>query len=321
MSIEIVVFVFGGLLLFVGGVGAGFEAKELKIPKVGAVVRVIAAVVACYSFARESARQMEKNTNPPGSDIVQASPTGLVDFTLTDQLGDGQNVVSTTGGGVMGPGKGFGEGLSGVYFGTGRRYALTAGSGLQGMNDVRIIVVLPDGKWRENLPGRGLETDIAADRRDFGDSWGVWTASGGVVTATTQNDEVILDAQRWTKLSPIDGLRTDGVFAREDVLGQWGASPEPELMLRVDGTFEDRSGLLNMVGTTMDFDGVPKHLSEQQEAFVLRPGGGTYEFRNFTLVLRFRDERVRRINVYALPNDNLKRPKRLVLGSYFLVRK
>ena len=221
----------------------------------------------------------------------------------------------------MGPGKGFGEGLSGVYFGTGRRYALTVGSGLQGMNDVRIIVVLPDGKWRENLPGRGLETDIAVDRRDFGDSWGVWTASGGVVTATTQNDRVVLDAQSWTKLSPIDGLRTDGIFAREDLLGQWGGRPEPELMLRDDGTFEDRSGLLNMVGTTMDFDGVPKHLSEQQETYVLRPGDGTYEFRNFTLVLRFSDGRVRRINVYALPNDNLKRPKRLVLGSCGLVRK
>ena len=91
-----------------------------------------------------------------GKSVTAASPGG----------------VSTTAGGVMGPGQGFGEGLSGVYLGMGRHYALTPGSGLQGMNDVRIIAVLPDGKWRENLPGRGLETDIAADRRDL-DRWGV----------------------------------------------------------------------------------------------------------------------------------------------------
>jgi hypothetical protein len=154
----------------------------------------------------------------------------------------------TMGGGVMGPGKGFGEGLSGVYFSTGRRYGLTAGSGIELMNDVRLIVVLPDGQWRNNLPERGLEIDMAADRREFGDFWGGWTAAGGVVTATRQNDKTVLDAQNWTKLSPIDGLRTDGVFAREDKVGLWGTTPETELVLRADGTFEDRSDLLSWVG-------------------------------------------------------------------------
>lgn len=226
--------------------------------------------------------------------------------------------VSTMRGGDMGPGNGFGKGLSGAYFGTGRRWALTLGSGLQGMNDVRVIVVLPDGTWREGLPDRGLETDIAADRRDF-DRWGIWTTSGGVVRAKTQNDEVVLDAQNWRKLSPIDGLRTDGVFVKED--SGWAGAGEPELVLHADGAFDDRSGLSNMVGSTGEFDGVPKHLTREQETLVLRPGGGTYEFRNFTLVLRFSDGRVRRMSVYAPPNDDVKRPKRLVLGGTVLVRK
>ena len=225
--------------------------------------------------------------------------------------------VSTAEGNV-GPGKEFGEGLSGVYFGMGRRFALTPGSGLQGMNDVRIIVVLPDGKWRESLPLRGLETDIAADRRDF-DHWGVWTASGGVVRATAQNDEVVLDAQSWTKLSPIDGLRTDGVFVVEN--SGWEGGGEPKLVLHADGTFEDRSGLSNFVGTTRDFDGVPKHLTPQMEDFVQKPGGGNYEFRNFTLLLRFSDGRVRRMSVYAPPNDNSKQPARLVVQDKVLVRR
>ena len=74
--------------------------------------------------------------------------------------------------------------------------------------------------------------------------------------ATAKNDEVVLDAQNWTKLPPIDGLRTDGVFVVEN--SGWEGGGEPELVLHADGTFEDRSGLSNMVGTTMDFDGVPK---------------------------------------------------------------
>jgi hypothetical protein len=90
--------------------------------------------------------------------------------------------------------------------------------------------------------------------------------------ATAKNDEVVLDAQNWTKLPPIDGLRTDGVFVVEN--SGWEGGGEPELVLHADGTFEDRSGLSNMVGTTMDFDGVPKHLTAQQEEFVQKPGGG-----------------------------------------------
>src|SRR5271165_3109173 len=45
MNIQIVAFVFGGLLLFIGVLGGGFEVKELKIPKVGVGVRVVSVVV------------------------------------------------------------------------------------------------------------------------------------------------------------------------------------------------------------------------------------------------------------------------------------
>jgi hypothetical protein len=35
MTVEIIVFIFGGLLLVIGLLGGGLEIKELKIPKVG----------------------------------------------------------------------------------------------------------------------------------------------------------------------------------------------------------------------------------------------------------------------------------------------
>ena len=76
-----------------------------------------------------------------------------------------------------------------------------------------------------------------------------------------------------------------------------------------------------MVGTTMDFDGVPKHLTEQQEELVQKPGGGNYEFRNFSLLLGFSDGRVRRMSACAPPKDNSRQPKRLVVQDKALVRK
>ena len=42
MSIGVAVFIFGAILLFIALVGGGFEAKELKVPQVNQVVRIIA---------------------------------------------------------------------------------------------------------------------------------------------------------------------------------------------------------------------------------------------------------------------------------------
>jgi len=88
MTIQIVAFGFGGILLFVGVLGGGFEIKELKIPKVGAGVRVLSAVVGllfvCLGFS-------EPTTSPQsGGDkaVVQAGREEPVEFTLTDQLGE-----------------------------------------------------------------------------------------------------------------------------------------------------------------------------------------------------------------------------------------
>jgi len=99
MNIQIVAFVFGGLLLFIGVLGGGFEVKELKIPKVGVGVRVVSVVVGvvfiCLGFggamqgnsqARSDSHDGVVMAGPPAA----PPPSEAVDFTLTDQLGHGE---------------------------------------------------------------------------------------------------------------------------------------------------------------------------------------------------------------------------------------
>lgn len=96
MSIEIVSFVFGGILLFVGVVGGGFELKELKVPKVGMGVRVVSTIVGflfvCLGFGANSNSASKPTvpdavTPPP---VYASQPEGPVEVMLVDDLGQGE---------------------------------------------------------------------------------------------------------------------------------------------------------------------------------------------------------------------------------------
>ena len=95
MNLPVVAFIFGGILLFVGVLGGGFELKELKVPKVGTGVRVLSAIVGllfiCVGFSTAT------GPSPPDSGVTHEAvvhpdppppPAEPVDFFLTDQLGD-----------------------------------------------------------------------------------------------------------------------------------------------------------------------------------------------------------------------------------------
>jgi hypothetical protein len=43
MTIELLAFIFGIVLLFIAIVGGGFELRELKVPRVGTVARIVSA--------------------------------------------------------------------------------------------------------------------------------------------------------------------------------------------------------------------------------------------------------------------------------------
>lgn len=96
MTIEIASFVFGGILLFVGLLGGGFELKELKIPKVGMGVRAAALITGvlfiCLGLGASEQASSARTGDPPhdpGS-VHAGTSDETVDFTLTDDLGEGE---------------------------------------------------------------------------------------------------------------------------------------------------------------------------------------------------------------------------------------
>ena len=91
MNIQIAAFAFGGLLLFIGVVGGGFEVKELKVPKVGTGVRVLSVVIGVlfiglgFGSTPSDPKSSPNGPSPVYADTPQEEP---VDFVLTDQLGE-----------------------------------------------------------------------------------------------------------------------------------------------------------------------------------------------------------------------------------------
>lgn len=255
-------------------------------------------------------------TPTPGAglaDLLGASSGGR-------STGDKQNAVMSDSM-RRGPGDGFGREATGVYIGTGSRLALPAVGGATWRRDVRLIVVLPDTRWRSGLPANGLDIDLAADTKQFSGRWGQWKTVGTTLIATRDNDRIDLTDGSWRKLAAIDGMLCDGQFVREDSIGQWGAAAEPALILRADGTFDDRSGLTRMVGSLGNFEINTRGLSQAAETALLGPGSGRYTFKNYTLTLTYEDGRVRRLNVYVPPDDSVKSPRRLIVGDYVLVNR
>lgn len=95
MSIEIASFVFGGILLFVGVLGGGFELKELKVPKVGTGVRLLAAVLGLVFITAGFGSHSENPLKPVDNgdhNLVHAGPPpeDAVEFNLIDDLGQGE---------------------------------------------------------------------------------------------------------------------------------------------------------------------------------------------------------------------------------------
>ena len=93
MSVQLLAFVFGGILLFVGVLGGGFEVKELKIPKVGIGVRLLSAIIGLV-FIGLGFSGLPEPGQPDGRGssrqpvVWAAAPQDPVEFFLTDQLGD-----------------------------------------------------------------------------------------------------------------------------------------------------------------------------------------------------------------------------------------
>jgi hypothetical protein len=90
MTIEIVSFVFGGILLFVGVLGGGFELKELKVPKVGPGVRIMAGLLGIVFIAVGFGSHSENPAKPRDPDPYVVHAEEPVEFTVIDDLGQGE---------------------------------------------------------------------------------------------------------------------------------------------------------------------------------------------------------------------------------------
>jgi len=245
----------------------------------------------------------------------------------------------------------FGKGISGVYVGLERGLSLGAGSG-PGMRQTynastgryenspgavsqlqthisdytEIDVLFPDGKYRRRLPARGLPWELSFERQE-----GTWQRQGNKIvvrrgtytTSYTVKDDHTLISDRgrpWTKVASPHG-RIEGVYAHHN-RREAGA---PRLVLRADGSYEDRGGFLHMVGTgwnlvVPDGNEMLKRSSEAHANRTLGPGSGTYTVEDFTLTLRDRDGRVWQFGIYLPPGEGGTRPCHLVINEREVVR-
>ncbi len=87
MTIQIASFIFGGLLILIGLLGGGFEIKELKIPRVGGLCRVMAAMAGIV-FILLGIFIIEPTIRPKSESSLPSptQPSKRVHFTIFDKL-------------------------------------------------------------------------------------------------------------------------------------------------------------------------------------------------------------------------------------------
>ena len=264
------------------------------------------------------------------------------------------NMRKGLGSGTLDPS--FGEGLSGVYAGWTRGLSASAsGGGLGPTYDTRtgtmgssvsaanptmatsitdfedLVLLLPDGTFRQGLPLRGLGSDLSYDRRSIPSRWGTWTQENGRVvvrrSGTTavygMRDGTLVDGRDrpWVKVAPPEARAIEGTYARAD----YRDPRAPRLVLRADGSYEDRGGFLRMVSSAMslvvpDGGSLVRQGSDAEVARWLGPSRGTYVLQDFTLTLRTDDGRVWQVSAHAPAGGPPGSPDVLVIGTYRLVR-
>lgn len=251
---------------------------------------------------------------------------------------------------------GFGTGLSGLWAGVERGLSAGAGVGpglrqqaspatgrietsagvapttVARIADYETVELLfPDGTYRRGIPQRGLASDLAWDRANRPTWWGRWRREGDTLVVErgghrasyrVERDRLVSDRGRpWVKLPRMRPARLDGVFARAD----WHDADAPTLVLRADGTWEDRGGFLRMIGSSCnlvvpDGDTMVSRWTDDQYTQAMSGGAGTYSYEDYTLTLRGRDGRVWQMGTWIPAPERPPAAGRLVMNTRQLVR-
>jgi hypothetical protein len=88
MTVDIVSFLLGGILVLIGILGGGFEVKELKVPQIKGFARlfcIVGGVLFISLGVGLKSIDLPSNSQPPSR-----NSSGLVYFTVRDELGEGQ---------------------------------------------------------------------------------------------------------------------------------------------------------------------------------------------------------------------------------------
>jgi hypothetical protein len=184
-----------------------------------------------------------------------------------------------------------GKGVVGVWLGT-TPGAMAVGYGSTGYDPTKRKlewrVVYDNGQVFRGLPLTGL-ADLAPGQADAGGTWGTYAPDGAArydgatERLVRKGDDLLVDQRVFVRAAPVDGVRLDGAYTYLDPDDKDldGAGCRQVLELRPDGTFVDR-------GIFVSSCAAPTRTAADA------PGAGTYEARDFSLVLRYQDGRTAR---------------------------
>lgn len=160
-------------------------------------------------------------------------------------------------------------------------------------SNLRWMVVLPDGAYFNQLPAEGF---LNFSKNQAGGTWGTFSMNGSSGTFTNPYEtlqvnkvsntemEIVGYTNRLYKLSPVDGIKLSGKY---NTIPDWSTIPnypygpgdaQPMIAFTANGTFHDQGAFVT--NFTMPYQ-------DPQRA----PGNGTYEIKNYTLVLNYADGR------------------------------
>ena len=174
----------------------------------------------------------------------------------------------------------------------------------------RYYVYFEDGTVFEDLPRKGLAGfNRAASKAESGQAsyWGTYSVSGSSGTITKPGvkypekievqgaGKMKLDGLIFQRCRPVDGLRLQGAWTsyanpNDPALDRLPRGKKPIFHFSGDGRFVDDGVLASFLG--------------EGDRSTDQAGSGTYEIRDFTLVLRYSDGRVKQFAFSGLcPGD------------------
>lgn len=164
-------------------------------------------------------------------------------------------------------------------------------------------VFFDDGHVYQDLPDDGLlDFDRAASRSGpRAEYWGTWTLKGkdghmqrpgekfGTTIEVVKPDQIKLDGQYFNRCAKVSGLKLSGSWTSysdpaDPALDDRPAGSRPVIRFTADGRFADEGLFASFLRSGYGPE------AEAQDA----AGEGSYEIRDFTLVLRYADGRTRR---------------------------